>query len=64
MDKRITDLEIKVAYQDKLLSELNDVLVDFCQRVQNLEAEIRRLRDTATGSPQLDAPADSKPPHY
>jgi uncharacterized coiled-coil protein SlyX len=64
LEARLLKLEEKVAYQDKLLYELNDVLVTLrraqdalLSRVETIE---RALRDELGGR---EVP-NEKPPHY
>ncbi len=58
----ISDLEARVAYQDNLLADLDEVLRAFCQRVERLERHITELRDSFA-APEF-GPGDEKPPHY
>ena len=60
--QEIRDLEARVAYQDKLLIDLDEVLRSFCQRVERLERHITELRDSVA-APEF-GPGDEKPPHY
>ncbi len=60
--QRIGELEIRLAYQDKLLSELDDVVQSFALRVERLERQLSDLRDNV--STQEIGPGDDKPPHY
>lgn len=63
-DERLLRLEEKVAYQDKLIAELNDVVVALQRRsdelTRRLEAAERSLRHEL-GS--RDMP-NERPPHY
>jgi uncharacterized coiled-coil protein SlyX len=59
---KIGDLEARVAYQDKLLADLDEVLRAFCNRVERLERHISELQDSV-GSQEI-GPGDEKPPHY
>ena len=61
-NQKIGDLEARVAYQDKLLADLDDVLRVFCNRVERLERHISELQDSV-GSQEI-GPGDDKPPHY
>lgn len=60
--ERIHDLEERLAHQDKLLAELDDVVRVFSNRVERLERHITELQDSV-GSQEI-GPADEKPPHY
>lgn len=64
MEDRIVELEIRLAYQDRLLADLEQVVRAFAERVEQLEREVRELKQTAVhGTPEV-GPADEKPPHY
>lgn len=63
LEQRFIALETKVAYQEKLLAELNEVLVEHSRVLSDLEKRAlnaeRALRETLA-----DKPAHEKPPHY
>lgn len=64
MDERIVDLEVRLAYQDKIIADLDDVVRAFATRVEVLEREIKLLKETVKeGVPEV-GPQDEKPPHY
>jgi SlyX protein len=66
-EERFIDLETRLAYQDQLLSELNDVVTAQQAKIMQLEelckALVQRVRSAAEGIPEND-PADERPPHY
>lgn len=62
-DERLTQMEIRIAYQDRLLASLNEVVHEFAGRVQSLEEEVRTLRQSSALS-QETGPHDEPPPHY
>ncbi|MDH4056030.1 MAG: SlyX family protein [Gammaproteobacteria bacterium] len=66
-EDRFIDLETRLAYQDQLLSELNDVVTAQQAKIMQLEelckALIQRVRSAGEGLPEGD-PADERPPHY
>jgi SlyX protein len=64
---RIDTLEMKAAYQDEAIEELNSVVVQqgtmlalAQRRVEALQDRIRDLQDRAAGDQQDEPP----PPHY
>jgi SlyX protein len=59
---RIVDLEVRAAFQDRLIGELNDVVREFARRVERLERELKEIRESAD-APDI-GPADERPPHY
>lgn len=66
-EERFVDLETRLAYQDQLLHELNDVVTAQQARIMQLEelckALTQRVRAAGDGQPD-SGPADERPPHY
>jgi len=66
-EERFIDLETRLAHQDQLLNELNDVVTAQQAKLMQLEelckALIDRVRAAGEGGPEGD-PADEIPPHY
>ena len=64
MDERIIELEVRLAYQDRIISDLDEVVRAFSERVVKLERELVVLKETVErGAPEV-GPQDEKPPHY
>lgn len=66
-EERFIDLETRLAHQDQLLNELNDIVTAQQAKLMQLEALYRALIDRvrAVGEGTQDgAPADERPPHY
>jgi uncharacterized coiled-coil protein SlyX len=64
MEDRIVDLEVRLAYQDKIIADLDEVVRAFADRVIKLERELDVVKETLkTGVPEV-GPQDEKPPHY
>ena len=64
MDERIIELEVRLAYQDKIISDLDEVVRAFSERVVKLERELAVLKETVErGVPEV-GPQDETPPHY
>lgn len=62
MGKRTEELEIKVAYLEKSLLELDDVVREMADKIAGLEREVAEIRDESMPtSNDLEA---EKPPHY
>ncbi|WAS93128.1 SlyX family protein [Nannocystis punicea] len=52
LEQRITELEVKLAFQERTIDDLDAVLRRFTTRVESLERELSRLRgDEGGGSP-------------
>jgi SlyX protein len=66
-EERFVDLESRLAHQDQLLNELNDVVTEQQARIMHLEelckALIQRAQSGGDGMIEGD-PVDERPPHY
>jgi len=66
-EERFIDLETRLAHQDQLLNELNDVVSAQQAKIMQLEelckALVQRVRSVSDGVPEGD-PGDERPPHY
>ncbi|KEQ04331.1 MULTISPECIES: SlyX family protein [Pseudorhizobium] len=65
-DERIMRLEELAAHQAKVIDELSDQLADQWRIVEQMRAKLDRLteRFQAIEESALDAPANTRPPHY
>ena len=66
-EERFIDLETRLAHQDQLLNELNDVVTAQQAKIMQLEALCKSLiqRVQAVGdSVPADTDGDERPPHY
>jgi SlyX protein len=65
-EERVTELEVKLSFAEDLLEELNRTVFRQQQQLEQLQLEIRALRQQI----QMQAPneprnaADEVPPHY
>ena len=66
-NERLIEIESKLAHQEQLLSELNDVVTEQQAKIMQLEQlnaslieRVRAIGDAAPG----DDPEDERPPHY
>jgi uncharacterized coiled-coil protein SlyX len=62
--ERMTDLEVRLAYQDRVIEALDEVVRKFAARVETLERELAELRAGAKSPPVPVGPASERPPHY
>jgi SlyX protein len=66
-EDRMIDIESKLAHQDQLLLELNEVVTEQQTRIMQLEqlsrSLIDRVRAMSDATPD-DSPQDERPPHY
>jgi len=67
-EERLTEIEIKLAYQEKIIKDLDDVICDQQKEIEKLgsicEKLIKIVKENGLTIPTIDAPADEKPPHY
>ncbi len=64
LSERMMDLEVRLAFQDKLLHELDDVLRTLVDRLAAAETTIEQLRSTDKSPPTPLGPVNEPPPHY
>lgn len=58
------ELEERIAYQERLIADLDEVVRVFTFRVEALEREVKRLRTSVLDGEPLAAPPNEPPPHY
>lgn len=66
-EERLIDIESKLAHQDQLLFELNDVITKQQEKIMRLETLCESIveRVRALGEAQsADESSDERPPHY
>jgi SlyX protein len=61
MERRMEEVEVKVAYLENLIEELDAVVRLQADRLDALQREIVELRDELPGGEALE---DERPPHY
>jgi SlyX protein len=66
-EDRLIDIESKLAHQEQLLTELNEVITEQQGRIMQLEqlstSLIERVRAIGDATPD-EGPVDERPPHY
>ena len=66
-EERFINLESRLAHQDQLLNQLNDVVTGQQAKIMQLEelckSLIQRVQSVADRLP-ADDPGDERPPHY
>ena len=67
-EARLIELEIKAAYQEDLLQDLNRIVSVQQQQIMRLEATCQllneRIKSLSTTSNQTSEVVDEMPPHY
>jgi len=68
MDKRITELEIKVAYQEDTIQQLDSVICRQQDEIDALKKQFKQLtesaQDLSEGAKDSPSIIDDIPPHY
>jgi SlyX protein len=63
MNARIDALEMRVAYQDQVIEDLNQAIIDQWKRIDGLKRQLAELLDRVQDVE--DGPtAPERPPHY
>ncbi len=62
-EDRLENLEIKIAFQEKAIKDLNDVLYDQQKEIDRLTAMVNSLMNDSADR-DTPGPANEKPPHY
>jgi SlyX protein len=66
-EQRIIDLEIKIAHQELLLSDLNQVITKQQTTIDELQSALKgflKRYQELHGDDGIGAPEITKPPHY
>jgi SlyX protein len=64
IEERLQELEMRLAYQDNTISDLNDVITAQWKKIEALERQLLRLDEELRDIDSLEAPPNQKPPHY
>jgi len=64
MDERVKELEIKVTYQERLLEELNQAVIEQGKELDGLRRKLALLTDRVKAHERPDEVPDEPPPHY
>lgn len=65
-ERRLEDLEVKLSFQEKLLSDLDDVVRQTRDALEALRRDVRALtEELERGRPEAPVPPEEEvPPHY
>ena len=65
LEERVDELEIRLAHQDRLIEELNEVITRQQDRMDRLVRDLRRITEALHGiSGPTEGGEDAPPPHY
>jgi SlyX protein len=62
--ERLEDLEVKLAFQDKLIKELDALVRTFGDRLDKTNRELEVLKQSVRSPETPLGPANEPPPHY
>ncbi|CAN5795393.1 hypothetical protein BH11MYX2_BH11MYX2_10360 [soil metagenome] len=60
----VIDLEVKLAYQERLIRDLDQLVREFGTRLDTQGREIEQLKSSLRSGEVPQGPASEKPPHY
>ena len=63
LEARVVDLEVKLAFQDRTIEELDTVVREFTEKMEALSHELELVRWSLSDMRET-GPANEKPPHY
>ena len=65
---RLIEIETRLAYQEQIIRDLNEVVCEQQQAIETLEKGYKRLtklvNEQARMNSGIEGPANEKPPHY
>jgi SlyX protein len=62
--ERVEDLEVKLAFQDKLIHELDALVRAFGDRLDATQRELEQIKQALRSPEPTLGPANEPPPHY
>ena len=62
--ERLEDLEVKLAFQDKLIKELDALVRTFGDKLDKTSRELEALKQSIRSPENPLGPANEPPPHY
>ena len=62
--ERLLDLEVRIAYQDRLVRELDALVRQFADRLSAAERELKTLKQSLVSPEGTVGPGNEPPPHY
>jgi uncharacterized coiled-coil protein SlyX len=63
-DARLIELETRLAFQDRTIETLNEVVLQLRADLLAMDRKIDELRDHLAGAGPETGPADDRPPHW
>ena len=63
LEARVVDLEVKLAFQDRTIEELDTVVREFTEKMEAMSHDLELMRRSLSDMRET-GPANEKPPHY
>jgi uncharacterized coiled-coil protein SlyX len=60
----LVDLEVKLAYQERLIRDLDALVREFGSRLDKTQRDLEQLKQSVRGGEVPMGPANEPPPHY
>jgi uncharacterized coiled-coil protein SlyX len=60
----LVDVEVKLAYQERLIGDLDALVRTFATRLETAERELAQLKQSLRSPEAPMGPANEPPPHY
>jgi uncharacterized coiled-coil protein SlyX len=64
LTERIEDQEVRLAFQDRLIRDLDALVREFGDRLDKLQREVEQLKQGIRSPETPLGPANEPPPHY
>ena len=64
IEERCEDLEIKLAFQDKLVRDLDELVRALAERLAGAERELAALKEALRSPEPVLGASNEPPPHY
>lgn len=58
------DLEVKLAYQERLIRDLDTLVREFADRLDTMQRDLNAMKETQRSGELPQGPANEPPPHY
>lgn len=62
MEQRLVDIEIRMTYLEKYVSDLNKVIIEQNQKIETLQSDLKKIKDEIIQDNFIRE--QEKPPHY
>jgi len=64
LSEHLVDLEVKLAYQERLIRDLDSLVREFAARLDKTERQLEQLKQSVRSGEVPLGPANEPPPHY